>query len=287
MAVGYDIQQTAINKVSQASWLDPAADTVASVVQKLPRHGPIRDVLSGTPLGHPAHPALVALPIGSWASATYLDLFGGTGSRRAARRLVGLGNVVAVPTVLTGANDWADTTGETRRLGFVHASLNAIGLTCFAGSWWARLHGRQFRGATWSLVGCAAISAAGWVGGHLAYRLGVGVDMTAFEEFPQEWTDVASEAVLADGKPMHVEVAGASIMLLRRDGTLTALADRCPHRGAALHEGSVDSETVTCPLHQSRFRLRDGAVLAGPSTHPVPVLEVRTVDGRVQVRRAE
>ena len=76
------------------------------------------------------------------------------------------------------------------------------------------------------------------------------------------------------------------VLLARRGGGVTAFADRCSHRGAPLHEGEVSGGCVTCPWHDSVFAA-DGTVLSGPATRPQPVLDVRVVDGRVQVRRHE
>src|ERR1700742_1574941 len=98
------VLDTVVVKIEQATWLDPIAAAVAKIVKRVLPRGVVRDTASGTPLGHPLHPALVALPVGSWSAAAYLDLFGGKRHRRAARRLIGLGNVAAVPTALSGAN---------------------------------------------------------------------------------------------------------------------------------------------------------------------------------------
>ncbi len=66
-----------------------------------------------------------------------------------------------------------------------------------------------------------------------------------------------------------------------------ALADRCTHRGAPLHEGEVKEGCVICPWHDSVFDLRDGSVRSGPASRPQPVFDVQVSDGRVRVRRLE
>jgi nitrite reductase/ring-hydroxylating ferredoxin subunit/uncharacterized membrane protein len=280
------VLDTVVVKIEQATWLDPIATAVAKIVKRgLPR-GVVRDTASGTPLGHPLHPALVAVPVGSWSAAVYLDLFGGKRHRRAARRLIGLGNVAAIPTALAGANDWADTQGAERRVGLVHALLNDVALTFFISSWWARRRGRPIKGIALSLAGTGVMSAGAWLGGHLAYGLGVGVDTTAFQHAPQEWTDVAAETELVADKPLRADADGVPIMLLRRGGGIVALADRCTHRGGPLHEGTLDGNTITCPWHGSRFCVDDGTVAEGPATRPAPVFETRVTGGRVEVRRA-
>jgi nitrite reductase/ring-hydroxylating ferredoxin subunit len=135
------------------------------------------------------------------------------------------------------------------------------------------------------LVAFAVTGAAGWLGGHLAYALGVGVDTTAFQTLPEEWTDACAEADLPDGRGMRVDVAGVPVLLARHAGRIVALADRCTHRGGPLHDGELADGCVTCPWHHSRFALDDGTVRAGPATRPQPTLEVRIESGRVQVRR--
>ena len=273
--------------IEQATWLDPAADAVAGLARRVLPRGPVRDTASGTPLAHPLHPALVAIPVGSWSAATYLDLVGGKRHRRAARRLVGMGNLAALPTAITGANDWAYTQGAERRVGFVHALLNDAALTLFISSWWARRRGRPLEGIALSLAGSGVMAAAAWLGGHLAYALGVGVDTTAFQHAPEDWTDVAAEADVVADKLIRVDAGGVPVVLVRRGEQVIALADRCTHRGGPLHEGAVEDGTITCPLHGSRFCLDDGTVVEGPATRPAPVFETRVAAGRVEVRRSQ
>jgi nitrite reductase/ring-hydroxylating ferredoxin subunit/uncharacterized membrane protein len=265
--------------------LDGAAALGASTLRKvIPEQGPLTDLLSGTPIGHPAHPALVLAPIGAWVSATVLDLTGG--DARAARRLVAVGNLTALPAALTGANDWLTTQAAERRVGLVHAGLNYTALALQLLSSRARRRGHRVRGAALSLTATSIVAASGWIGGHLAYALGVGVDTTVFEQFPADWTDVAGEdEVPATGAIMR-EVGGVPVLLTRLDGTVTAIADRCTHRGGPLHEGEIANGCVTCPWHGSTFRLADGSVVAGPASRPQPAFEVRVAEGRVAVRRS-
>jgi nitrite reductase/ring-hydroxylating ferredoxin subunit len=44
-----------------------------------------------------------------------------------------------------------------------------------------------------------------------------------------------------------------------------ACADRCPHAGATLSEGEVESGVVTCPRHGSQFDVATGQRLRGPA----------------------
>jgi nitrite reductase/ring-hydroxylating ferredoxin subunit/uncharacterized membrane protein len=275
-----------LSQIEKAAWLDRIADVASAALHTVIRPGLVKDVLSGTPVGHPVHPLLVTLPIGSWVSATYLDVAGGAKSRTAARRLVAFGAVMAVPAAITGASDWSDTSGAERRVGLVHSAANYTALSLYCGSWLARRRRRQAVGVALAAVGGTILTASGWLGGHLSYALGVGVDTTAFQQLPTEWTDVAAESAVTT-EPRLVDAAGVAVLLMRDDGQIVALDDRCTHRGGPLHEGAVEAGCVTCPWHGSRFRLTDGSVVRGPATRPAPTFEVRVTGGRVQVRASD
>jgi nitrite reductase/ring-hydroxylating ferredoxin subunit/uncharacterized membrane protein len=277
------ILERATAAIGGTTVLDPVAKAVGTVTSALPP-GPVKDTLSGVAVGHPAHPMLVTVPIGSVTGAVVLDAM--RGDERAARRLVGLAVVGAVPAVLTGLSDWSDTDGAERRVGVAHLGLNAVGIGLLAASWWAR-RTTSATGPWLTLAGLGVFGASGWLGGHMSYALGVGVDTTAFQRPATEWTDAVAEADLVEDQPVAVTVEDTPMLLVRSNGSVRAISDRCTHRGAPLHEGTVSDGCVECPWHGSRFDLADGSVLRGPATRPAPAFETRVVAGRVQVRRDE
>jgi nitrite reductase/ring-hydroxylating ferredoxin subunit/uncharacterized membrane protein len=272
-----------VDGVERAQYLDRGADALSKAVRRVIPHGPVEDTLAGTPIGHPAHPLLVTVPIGAWTSALVLDAV--RADAKASRHLVGLGIVSALPAAAAGATDWLSTGGAERRVGLVHAAANYSGLGLQVASWFARRRGSRGRGTALSAAGALFLGVGGWLGGHLSYALGVGVDTTAFQALPEEWTDAAAEAVVGTG-PYVAEVAAVPIVLFRSEGRIVALADRCTHRGGPLHEGTVDGGCIKCPWHGSVFA-GDGTVRSGPASRPEPALQVRVVNGRVQVRKDE
>ncbi len=280
---------TLMEKLEAADGLDRVAEPVQGVVQKVIPVGSLKDALSGTWLGHPVHPLLVSLPIGTWVSALVLDLTAGRdpGRHAAADALVGLGVLSALPTAASGASDWAETAGAERRVGLVHAIGNYAAVGLQAASWLARRRGSRARGITLSLLANALVGATGYLGGHMSYAQGVGVDTTAFQAGPQRWTALVDDAEVVEGRPVAVDAEGVRLVVVRDAGRLHALADRCTHRGGPLHEGEVAGGCITCPWHASAFRLDDGAIERGPAVHPQPVYETRVVAGRVEVRRVE
>jgi nitrite reductase/ring-hydroxylating ferredoxin subunit/uncharacterized membrane protein len=274
-------------EVGEAQALDGPAETVAKAVRDAVPKGPVKDALSGTPLGHALHPLLTDIPIGSWTASALLDLLGGSDARAASRKLVAIGVLASAPTAATGLNDWADTTpasDSVRRIGAVHAAANVAALALYSASWAARRRGRHGRGVALGLAGLGALAVGGHLGGHLSYSKAVGVDQTALEAGPGEWTTVFDDAALPEGELRAAQLHDRTILLARVGGRVHALADRCAHRGGALHEGELEGDCVVCPLHGSRFRLDDGSVEQGPSAYPQPSLEVRVRDGRIAVR---
>ncbi|MDQ2845122.1 MAG: non-heme iron oxygenase ferredoxin subunit [Actinomycetota bacterium] len=265
--------------------LDRVGAPTNRLALKTIRNGPVKDLLSGTWLVHPVHPMLVAVPIGSWIGASVLDAMPGYNAA-AARRLVGLGVLAALPTAATGLSDWSDTAGAEQRVGVVHAALNLTATAIYAGSWWCRRTSTT-GGAALALAGGAVLACAGYLGGHLAYALGVGIDTNAFQTGPRQWRVVAAETDVADGHPYAVSADGVSLLIIKQAGAFHVLGNRCTHRGAPLSDGSVDSGCITCPWHGSVFDLESGAVRRGPATQPQPVYETRVVEGNIQVLRFE
>ena len=271
--------------IESAERLDAPADAVMSAISRAIPNGQLKDALSGVWLGHPVHPMLTDLPIGFWTSAWVLDLIGGKRSARAARTLVGLGILSAVPTAVSGASDFADTAAPEKRVGLVHAAANSLALACYVVSYAHRVRGRRAKGVAWGFAGAGFATIGGHLGGHLIAALGIGVDTTAFDQGPEDWTDAGPASALDDGAPVAVRADGVVVLVVRDGDRLLALADRCTHRGGPLHEGRVVVGCIECPWHQSRFRLSDGEVERGPATQPQPRFEARIVDGGLEVRR--
>jgi nitrite reductase/ring-hydroxylating ferredoxin subunit/uncharacterized membrane protein len=261
--------------------LDAPAKQIAKIVRDTIPDGPVKDGLSGTWMGHALHPLLTDIPIGAFTSALVLDLLG---EDAAARKLIGVG-VAAVPaTAITGWSDYADTepaSAGVRRAGILHAITNGTAAALMAASWVRRGNGG---GKLLSLAGMGLLGAGGWLGGHLSYAQGVGVDTTVFDAGPEEWTAV-DVTELPNDKPVCAMAGTVGVLLVRRDGEIKALHNRCTHRAGSLADGDLEGNTIVCPLHGSAFNLDDGSVERGPAAYPQPRFEARESSGRIEVRR--
>lgn len=168
-----------MQRLEAADALDPAVAAVAPVAQQLVAVPAVRRVLLGRDLGHAVHPPMTDLPIGFWTSAFLLDLLPTPGAQAAARRLVGVGVLTAVPTAVTGLAEWTRTTPEIRRVGLVHAAQNGTALAAYTGSWLARRAGHHGVGKALGAVGALAATLGGTLGGHMAIDRKVGSSYSA------------------------------------------------------------------------------------------------------------
>jgi nitrite reductase/ring-hydroxylating ferredoxin subunit/uncharacterized membrane protein len=252
----------------------------------------LKSLLNGTPIRHRVHPVLIAVPIGAWMMAAVLDAIEERagwreqrGLRVAADTTVGIGVASALPTAITGLADWVDLYDHQRRVGMAHALLNTVALGCYGASLALRMGGGNRRLArALSNTGFGVIAISGSLGGELVYTLGVNVPHTLYPRPPEDEVDVIASAELVEGTPVVVEVGRVPVLLLRREATIHAVQEWCPHAGGPLSEGSFDGDVVECPWHQSRFCLADGAPIQGPASVPLRTFEVREAGGRVYVR---
>ena len=249
------VRETIAERIEHFDALDPVAEPLQKGVRTLvPQESELKDLLSGTWLGHPLHPPLTDVVVGAWTSALLLDLLGGDHAEEAADRLVAAGVLAAIPTAAAGLSDWAELRGGSRRVGSVHAIGNTTALLLHTFSWTTRKRGDRKRGLALSALGYAVATFSAWLGGHLSFAQGVGVNQTAFEDAPGEWTPVLDEAELEERKLAGATADGVEVLLVRSRERLYAIADRCSHRGCSLQEGKLnDDDTVTCPCHGSTF----------------------------------
>jgi len=286
-------QEGVTEKLAQQEWLKPAEEGLQNALHKafqVKGGQQAKNFLHGTWIGHPLHVILTDIPIGAWTAAIAFDALDAMGTRRqyrvAADAAVSLGLIGAVGAAATGLTDWQDIDPPARRVGFVHGLLNVASVVLFGSSLVARRAGARTKGRSLAALGYTVSMVAAWLGGDLVYEQKIGVDHTAPEKLPEDFTPVLSESHLEDGKPVRAEQNGTPILLVRRGSQIYALAETCSHLGGPLSEGKLDGDVIQCPWHGSRFSIRDGHVVDGPAVHPQPCLETRVRNGQVEVRRS-
>jgi nitrite reductase/ring-hydroxylating ferredoxin subunit/uncharacterized membrane protein len=310
-------------RVERSPSLDAPVNALSDAVAAALAPGTwLDDALHGVPLGQPAHPALVRLPLGCWTSAVLLD-FLPAGTRHlaaghhlpgidrlaaprrlgslerlptldrfpASQALIGAGIAASLPSAATGLADWSALHRHQQRVGLVHAVAQGTATALFTASLLARLGGQARAGKALSLAGLTTATIGAYLGGHLALRLGAGASHAESVQHLAAlgWQDLCPLADLPDGRPARRQLGYLSLFALRQGDVVHVLSDHCAHLGGPLHQGRLvterDATCITCPWHGSVFRVSDGAVVHGPATARQPSLESRVAEsGWVQVR---
>lgn len=282
------------------SVVERLSERLQQVIQSLTgahRHPPRRfkSLLNGMWFGHPLHPAITDIPVGSWMLATLFDILwlispiSFIWAARTAEIVVFVGLLGAVGAAITGLTDWSDTYGSERRVGLYHGLLNSTATMLYLVSLLLRLltvSGESIGAAVVGFVGFATVLVAANLGGDLVFTKGTGVNHTAWEAGSDEYEPVLPLEQVEENKLYRVSVSGVPVVLLRQGLQIYAISATCPHAGGPLDEGTLTGDIVECPWHGSRFCLRTGRVLTGPATVHAPRYHVRVRHGQVELKRA-
>lgn len=136
-------------------------------------------------LGHPVHQMLIVLPLGLLTGVVIFDIIhlvaGGDQWSLVSFWLIPVGVLTGLLAAVFGLIDWTKIPRATRakRVGLLHGIVNVIVVLLFAMSWLIRGDAQSdppTLAILLSLVGGVLSLIAGWLGGELVDRLGVGVD---------------------------------------------------------------------------------------------------------------
>ena len=144
-----------------------------------------RTALAG-PYGHPFHPILVTIPIGTWIASLVFDVIGFVVEEPApyalgAQVLIAIGVIGALLAAIFGFLDLLAIPSNTvaKRTAFIHMGLNLGAVVLFAVNYFVRAASDHdeisITGLVLTIIGLAVIGVSGWLGGKLAYRYGVRV----------------------------------------------------------------------------------------------------------------
>lgn len=95
-----------------------------------------------------------------------------------------------------------------------------------------------------------------------------------------EWVSAISVVDLSERKKTVVKLRGKQILVWKVGEAIRACANRCPHEGFPLSEGSMSDDCIlTCNWHNWKFDLKSGETLLGGDS--VRLFPVRVEDGMV------
>jgi hypothetical protein len=256
-----------ILRLERAEALDRLAAAVRAVVQRVLHNRTLKDALHGVWLGHPLHPALAQIALGSFTSASLIEAVGG--GRRESSGLIAVGLASTVPTVAAGWADWSESHEGQQRVGLVHAALNAAAVACFAAALLQRRGGRG-TGGLLSLVGGTLSGAGAALGGHLWYRQATGANHgnEVPHVGPGNWQPLGPLAESPLGQPVRrlagdVPVSCFAMAPPPRSRCCPTAARTCPRRCT---KASCPQSTERCASPAPGTRACSGSAMVGSCT---------------------
>lgn len=166
-------------------------------------------------LGHPAHQIVVSFPMGLLTTAALFDavyvVHGGPTWTMVAFYMIGAGVVGGLVAAIFGLIDYIAIPSGTRakRIGAFHGLSSVTLVTLFGASWLLRVGTPTAPpplALLFSFGGAVFLGLAGWLGGELLNRMGVGIDDGAHLNAPSSLNGPAAlGATLRTPESAHLD----------------------------------------------------------------------------------
>jgi nitrite reductase/ring-hydroxylating ferredoxin subunit len=72
------------------------------------------------------------------------------------------------------------------------------------------------------------------------------------------YSPIIDEKELEEGKMKLVRVEGKPVLVIKQNGKIYVIDDRCPHMGCKFSGGSLERDMIVCPCHEWKFNLETG-----------------------------
>ena len=138
---------------------------------------------SATVARHPIHPMLVPIPIGLWLFSLVCDLVyrfgpGDTVWYTVATYNLVAGIVGALVAAVFGMMDMRVLPAHVKQIAKKHMTINLIVVALYLVNAWLRIRPGEYSDVPllMSVVAVVLLAISGWLGGHMVYIHGAGVD---------------------------------------------------------------------------------------------------------------
>jgi nitrite reductase/ring-hydroxylating ferredoxin subunit len=97
------------------------------------------------------------------------------------------------------------------------------------------------------------------------------------------WVPALDEASLLEETINLASPKGVSIILIKKDGHIYALRNRCAHMSCTLSGGRLDGYTLQCPCHEWKYDITTGEFIDAREI-TVPTYMCKSQDGKIYVK---
>lgn len=98
-----------------------------------------------------------------------------------------------------------------------------------------------------------------------------------------DWMATEADAMVPEGGALALDCEGLSLLLIKANGCVHALENRCSHDGSQMSGGHLDGEAWVCPHHGATFDLSTGDARCAPAYEPVKVFPTKIENGLIWV----
>jgi uncharacterized membrane protein/nitrite reductase/ring-hydroxylating ferredoxin subunit len=248
--------------------------------------------------GHPIHPILIPFPIAFLTGTLVFDILGELNNSQdlftTAKYLNWAGIITALLAAVPGIIDYFFTVppqSSAKKRATKHALVNILSVVAFSIALFQKSqHSNSVAILILEIVGMILLLFGGWMGGTLAYRNQIGVDIRYANA--GKWNEVTinqnkgeievgTSAELKLNQMKLLKLNEMRVVLARSEKGVVAFEDRCSHRGGSLAGGSMICGTVQCPWHGSQFSVESGEVKAGPAKTGIKTFEIKERNGKL------
>jgi uncharacterized membrane protein/nitrite reductase/ring-hydroxylating ferredoxin subunit len=249
--------------------------------------------------GHPIHPILIPFPIAFLIGTLVFDILSITGDNdnfwRTGGYLEIAGIVTALIAAVPGVIDYINTVppqSSGKKRATAHGLINLGLVVIFAIAYMLRDDSAPAVVISLEAVGAVMLFVSGWMGGTLAYRNQIGVDIRyadagkwneAYVAENRGLVEVAEEGELKTDQMKLIHIGTKRVVLGKTSCGYVAFEDRCCHKGGSLAGGAMLCGTVQCPWHGSQFDCTTGVVKAGPAKENIAVYLVKETGGKIYI----
>jgi nitrite reductase/ring-hydroxylating ferredoxin subunit len=80
----------------------------------------------------------------------------------------------------------------------------------------------------------------------------------------EDFVPVLDDNELPDGTMKLVKFEGLPLLLIKQQGKIFVIDNRCPHQGCGFSGGTLDGMCIICPCHDWCFNLETGEYIVEP-----------------------